>query len=159
LQLSDLFTGPATAWSFGPQISMPIFAGGRNRATLDAAKISTRIEVAQYEKTIQSAFREVADALAARTTLEQQIQAEGALVAAEQSRYDLADVRYRNGVESYLAVLTAQQDLYSAQQRILQSRLARLSNVITLYKALGGGWDMEQPSRETAMISPSDAKR
>ena len=68
-------------------------------------------------------------------------------------------MRYRNGVESYLAVLTAQQDLYSAQQRILQSRLARLSNVITLYKALGGGWDMEQPSRETAMISPSDAKR
>jgi len=159
LQLSDLFTGPAAVWGFGPQISVPIFAGGRNRATLDAAKISTRIEVALYEKTIQSAFREVADALAARTTLEKQLEAEDALVAAEQSRYGLADVRYRNGVESYLAVLTAQQDLYSAQQRILQSRLARLSNVITLYKALGGGWDVEQPSRATAMISPSDPKR
>jgi outer membrane protein, multidrug efflux system len=159
LQLSDLFTVPAAAWSFGPQITMPIFAGGRNRATLVAAKISTRIEVAQYEKTIQFAFREVADALAARTTLEQQIQAEVGLVAAEQRRYGLADARYRNGVESYLAVLTAQQDLYSAQQRILQSRLARLSNVITLYKALGGGWDGEQSSRVTAMIAPSDTKR
>ncbi len=115
--------------------------------------------MAQYEKTIQSAFREVADALAARTMLEQQIQAEVGLVAAEQKRYGLADVRYRNGVESYLAVLTAQQDLYSAQQRILQSRLARLSNLITLYKALGGGWDVEPSSRATAMISPSDANR
>lgn len=159
LQLSHLFMGPSAAWSFTPEISLPIFAGGRNRANLDVAKTSTLIEVAQYEKAIQSAFREVADALAARTTLEQQIQAEDALVAAEQSRYDLADVRYRNGVESYLAVLTAQQDLYSAQQRNLQSRLARLSNVITLYQALGGGWDAEQPSRATAMISPSDAKR
>jgi outer membrane protein, multidrug efflux system len=159
LQLSHLFTGPSAAWSFTPEISLPIFAGGRNRANLDVARISTRIEVAQYEKTIQSAFREVADALAARTTLERQIQAEDALVAAEQGRYSLADVRYRNGVESYLAVLTAQQDLYSAQQRILQSRLARLSNTITLYKALGGGWDMELSSRETAMLSPSDAKR
>jgi multidrug efflux system outer membrane protein len=159
LQLSHLFSGPAAAWSFTPEISVPIFAGGRNRANLDVAKISTRTEVAQYEKTIQSAFREVADALAARTMLEQQIQAEVALVAAEQSRYDLADVRYRNGVESYLAVLTAQQDLYSAQQRILQTRLARLSNAITLYKALGGGWDVEPSPRTTAMISPSDAKR
>ncbi len=156
LQLSDLFTGPAAAWSFGPQISVPIFAGGRNRATLDAAKISTRIEVAQYEKSIQSAFREVADALAARTTLEEQLEAEGALVAAEQRRYGLADVRYRNGVESYLAVLTAQQDLYSAQQRILQSRLARLSNLITLYKALGGGWESETNAQAIAKATPQN---
>src|SRR5260221_7110270 len=93
LQLSDLFTGPAAAWSFQPQITLPIFAGGRNRANLDVAKISTRIEVAQYEKTIQSAFREVADGPPGRTALERQIQAEGALVAAEHRRYDLADAR------------------------------------------------------------------
>jgi len=154
LQLSHLFSGPAAAWSFTPEISLPIFAGGRNRANLDVARISKLIEVAQYEKTIQSAFREVADALAARTTLERQIQAEDALVAAEQSRYDLADVRYRNGVESYLAVLTAQQDLYSAQQRVLQSRLARLSNVITLYKALGGGWKSETNAQTIAKATP-----
>jgi len=112
--------------------------------------------VAQYEKTIQSAFREVADALAARTTLEEQLEAEGALVAAEQRRYGLADVRYRNGVESYLAVLTAQQDLYSAQQRILQSRLARLSNLITLYKALGGGWESETNAQAIAKATPQN---
>ena len=159
LQLSHLFTGPAAAWSFTPEISLPIFAGGRNRANLDVARTSKLIEVAQYERTIQSAFREVADALAARTTLDQQIQAEDALVEAEQRRYDLADVRYRNGVESYLAVLTAQQDLYSAQQRNLQSRLARLSDVIALYQALGGGWNAEPSSSATAMISLSDAKR
>jgi multidrug efflux system outer membrane protein len=124
LQLSHLFTGPAAAWSFTPEISLPIFAGGRNRANLDVARISTLIEVAQYEKTIQSAFREVADALAARTTLEQQIQAEDALAAAEQSRYGLADVRYRNGVESYLAVLTAQQDL-TPRNSAFSSRTSR----------------------------------
>ncbi len=154
LQLSRLFTGPAAAWSFTPEISLPIFAGGRNRANLDVARTSKLIEVAQYEKTIQSAFREVADALAARTTLDQQIQAEDALVAAEQSRYGLADVRYRNGVESYLAVLTAQQDLYSAQQQVLLSRLARLSNVITLYKALGGGWEIETKAPAIAKATP-----
>ena len=154
LQLSRLFTGPAAAWSFTPEISLPIFAGGRNRANLDVARTSKLIEVAQYERTIQSAFREVADALAARTTLDQQIQAEDALVEAEQRRYGLADVRYRNGVESYLAVLTAQQDLYSAQQQILQSRLARLSNVITLYKALGGGWEIETKAPAIAKATP-----
>jgi len=154
LQLSHLFTGPAAAWSFTPEISLPIFAGGRNRANLDVARTSKLIEVAQYEKTIQSAFREVADALAARTTLDQQIQAEDALVEAEQRRYGLADVRYRNGVESYLAVLTAQQDLYSAQQQVLLSRLARLSNVITLYKALGGGWEIETKAPAIAKATP-----
>src|SRR5882724_6094373 len=154
LQLSHLFTGPAAAWSFTPEISLPIFTGGRNRANLDVARTSKLIEVAQYEKTIQSAFREVADALAARTTLDQQIQAEDALVEAEQRRYGLADVRYRNGVESYLAVLTAQQDLYSAQQQVLLSRLARLSNVITLYKALGGGWEIETKAPAIAKATP-----
>src|SRR5260221_384573 len=156
LQLSDLFTGPAAAWSFGPQISVPIFAGGRNRATLDAAKITTRIEVAQYEKTIQSAFREVADALAAGTTLEEQLEAEGALVAAEQRRYGLADVRYRNGVESYLAVLTAQQDLYSAQHRVLQPRPGRWTNLITLNSWLRGGCARQTTAQALAKAAPQN---
>ncbi|EEF62717.1 efflux transporter outer membrane subunit [Pedosphaera parvula] len=140
LQLTDLFKGPAAAWSFSPQITVPIFTGGRNKAELDVAKITKRIEVAQYQRSIQNGFREVADALTARAMLEDQIQAQETQVKAEQQRYLLADRRYRQGVDSYLTVLTAQQDLYSAQQSLLQSRLARFSNFITLYKALGGGW-------------------
>jgi multidrug efflux system outer membrane protein len=140
LQLADLFKGAAAAWSFSPQITVPIFTGGRNKADLDVAKIDKRIEVAQYEKSIQNAFREVADALTARAMLEEQIAAQQTQVKAEEQRYSLADRRYRQGVDSYLSVLTAQQDLYVAQQSLLQARLTRFSNVITLYKALGGGW-------------------
>jgi multidrug efflux system outer membrane protein len=139
-QLADLFAGGSLAWSYAPQITLPIFDAGNNLANLNVAKITKRIEIAQYEKAIQSAFREVADALAARATLETEIQAEQALVKAEEQRYNLAGILYRNGAENYLTVLTAQQDLYSAQQRLLQSRFARLANLVTLYKALGGGW-------------------
>ena len=117
------------------------FDGGSNAASLDAAKISRSIEVAQYEKVIQTAFREVADALTARAAIEEQIQAQQELVKTQQRRYDLADVRYRSGVDSYLTVLVAQQDLYTAQQSLIQSQLLRSSNLIALYKALGGGWD------------------
>jgi multidrug efflux system outer membrane protein len=140
LQLSGLFAPGSEAWSFSPAVTLPIFDAGNNRANLDVANINKRIEVAHYEKAIQTAFREVADALSARSTLEDEIQAQQALVNAEQQRYNLAGVLYRNGAENYLSVLTAQQDLYTAQQRLLQSRFARLSNLVTLYKALGGGW-------------------
>ncbi len=140
VKLTDLFSGVGV-WNFAPQITMPIFDGGANKAALNMSKISKSIEIAQYEKTIQNAFREVADALTARTPLEDQIQAQTDLVKAQQQRYDLADVRYRNGVDSYLTVLVAQQELYSARQALIQSQLLRFSNLITLYKALGGGWD------------------
>ena len=139
VSLADLFSG-ASVWSFAPQISIPIFGGGAKEATLDAAGISNSIEIAQYEKAIQTAFREVSDALIGRTTLDEQVDAQQALVKAQQQRYDLADVRYRNGVDSYLTVLTAQQELYNAQQNLIQTQFSRLSNLITLYKALGGGW-------------------
>jgi multidrug efflux system outer membrane protein len=139
VSLADLFSG-ASVWSFAPQISIPIFGGGAKEATLDAAGISKSIEIAQYEKAIQTAFREVSDALIGRTTLDEQVDAQQALVKAQQQRYDLADVRYRNGVDSYLTVLTAQQELYNAQQNLIQTQFSRLSNLITLYKALGGGW-------------------
>jgi len=139
-QLSNLFSKAALAWVFTPSINLPIFDGGRNLAGLDAAQVRKRIEVAQYEKAIQTAFREVADALANKTSFEHQTGAQELLVAAEQKRYTLADARYRQGVDNYLNVLTAQQDLYNAQQALIRTRYARLNSQITLYKALGGGW-------------------
>jgi multidrug efflux system outer membrane protein len=139
-QLSGLFAGGSGTWLFNPQITLPIFEAGQNKANLDVAKISKLIEVANYEKTIQSAFREVADALIAKKFLDEQLADEQALVKAEQRRYDLADARYLNGVENYLVVLVAQQDLYSAQQNLVVTQFSRLSNLISLYQALGGGW-------------------
>ena len=112
---------------------------------MDAAKAGKLIQVADYEKAIQTAFREVADALAAKKFLDEQLADQTALVKAEQRRYDLADARYRNGVDSYLTVLTAQQDLYSAQQNLIATRFARLSNLISLYQSLGGGWRENSP--------------
>jgi multidrug efflux system outer membrane protein len=125
---------------FAPQINVPIFTGGRLRANLDAARIRREIEVAQYEKAIQTAFREVADALVARRGLNERIAATEALVAAQQKRFELADARYQQGVDSYFQVLSAQQDLYAARQSLIQLRLGRMANRVTLYKALGGGW-------------------
>ncbi len=138
--LATLFEPMSQTWTFAPQIRIPIFEETYNKANLDLAHARKRIEIARYEQAIQTAFREVADALAGRASFEDQIAAEEALVAAEQKRYDLAEVRYRNGVDNYLAVLTAQQDLYGAQQRLIQSRFLELANQVTLYKALGGGW-------------------
>jgi multidrug efflux system outer membrane protein len=143
-QLNGLFKDGSGAWSFTPQITLPIFAAGRNRATLNVAKIQKQIEIAAYEKSIQTAFREVSDNLVARTTLEEQLAAQTALVAAQQKRFDLSDIRYRNGADSYLIVLLAQQDLYAAQQSLIQTRLSRLANLINLYKALGGGWQAQR---------------
>jgi multidrug efflux system outer membrane protein len=140
VQLSQLFTPAAAVWSFAPQISLPIFNGGSNLATLDEAKVEKRIEVANYEKAIQTAFREVADALVARDRYTGEVSAQEALVAAEQRRYDLSNLRFRQGADNYLTVLTAQQDLYSAQTNLINTRTERLGNLITLYKALGGGW-------------------
>ncbi len=138
--LGSLFTGGAAAWSFAPQVSVPIFTGGRNQANLDAAHVRKQIEIARYEQAIQIAFREVSDALAGRATLDEQLEAQRARVDAEQKRYQISELRYNTGIESYLAVLTAQRDLYAAQQQLIDVRLARLVNIISLYKALGGGW-------------------
>src|SRR5690606_14553087 len=118
----------------------PIFAGGANAAQLDLAQVRKRAEIARYEQAIQVAFREVADALAARSTLDAQLRAQEALTRAAENTYRLADMRYRNGVESYLTTLIAQRDFYAAQQALINTRLARASNLVLLYKALGGGW-------------------
>jgi len=138
-QLSGLFKGGSGTWSFSPQISVPIFAGGANVASLQATKLARDTAVAQYEKAIQTAFQEVADALVARGTLDEQLAAQQALVTASEKAYRLADMRYRGGVDTYLNALVAQISLYSAEQQLQSVRLLRLQNLVTLYKALGGG--------------------
>jgi multidrug efflux system outer membrane protein len=139
-QLSRLFTGGATTWSFAPQINIPIFTAGQNQANLDLAKLQTNIQVANYEKTIQTAFREVADALSGRATYVEQVRAQERLVAASADSVRLSQMRFQAGVDTFLPVLDAQRTLYSAQQTLLQLRQAQVTNLVTLYKALGGGW-------------------
>jgi multidrug efflux system outer membrane protein len=136
-QLSDLFSN--TAWSFASQILLPIFDAGRNQANLASAKAAQGIAVAQYEKAVQTAFREVADALAGRATLDQQLQAQEAQAKAEAQRLDLVELRYNNGVSSSLERLDAQRSSFAAQQAVLQVRLAKALNSVQLYKVLGGG--------------------
>jgi multidrug efflux system outer membrane protein len=139
-QLAKLFGSGTGVWSFAPQITVPIFTAGQNKADLDAAKVSTRIDVANYQKAIQTAFREVADALVANSSYAEEIKEQTALIIAQQRRYDLANLRYRQGDDTYLNVLSAQQDLYSAQQGQIQAQYNKLASQISLYKALGGGW-------------------
>ena len=138
--LNGLSNGGSQAWSFGPSITVPIFEGGRLRASLDLARIQKDIGIAQYEKAIQTAFSEVANDLAARGTYDDQISALERYVTALQRSLDLSWARYRSGVDNYLSVLTAQTNLYSGQQTLVTMRLNRLANLVTLYKDLGGGW-------------------
>lgn len=138
--LSALFQSGHTSWSFTPQIRLPIFSGGANVAALDLANVRKRIEVARYEQSIQTAFREVADALVARATFKDQVRAQEALTRASENSYRLADLRYRGGVDSYLGSLIAQRDYYAAQRALINTRLAGASNLVQLYSALGGGW-------------------
>ncbi|WP_129775395.1 AdeC/AdeK/OprM family multidrug efflux complex outer membrane factor [Peristeroidobacter soli] len=138
--LNGLFESGSGAWSFVPQISIPLFAGGANRANLDAAHVGRQIEVAQYEQAIQTAFREVADALAERNTLGDQLSARQSLVEATATSFRLSQARFERGVDSYLDVLDSQRSLYTAQQGLIDARLQKLTNTVTLYKALGGGW-------------------
>jgi outer membrane protein, multidrug efflux system len=139
-QLSSLFKAGSGEWSFGPQISVPLFAGGRNVATLDAAQVGQRLQVAAYEKAIQGAFREVADALTGVDSYARQITLEQSLIDTQQRRLELATLRYRQGEDTYLNELAAQQDLFSAQQGLLQAQFNRLASKVALYQALGGGW-------------------
>lgn len=139
LTLDTLFAAGSGAWTFVPQATLPIFDAGRNIANLDSAKASRDAAVAKYEKAIQGAFREVSDALAGKATLGDQATAQGALVAATGDSYRLSKARYDRGIDSYLTVLDSQRSLYSAQQDLVTVQVARLSNMVTLYKVLGGG--------------------
>jgi outer membrane protein, multidrug efflux system len=138
-ELSGLFTAGSSVWIFAQQIDLPIFDAGSRWASLGAAKADRDISLAQYEKAIQVAFREVADALAQRGTVGDQMVAQEALVEAWADAYRLSDARYLKGIDSYLGVLDAQRSLYTAQQGLITLRLARLTNRVTLYKVLGGG--------------------
>lgn len=138
--LLDLFKGGTGSWSFAPQLSLPIFAGGANRANLQVAETERDIAVARYEKAIQTAFSEVANALADRGTLDERVAAQEALVTASEKSYRIYEARYRTGSDTYLNALVSQRSLYSAQQTMITARLAKASNQVTMYKVLGGGW-------------------
>ena len=137
--LSGLFGDGSLTWTFAPKITLPIFDAGSNRANLKVAETNRDIALAQYEKTIQTAFREVADALAQRGTIDEQLDAQKSLVTATERSRQLSEARYLKGIDNFLNVLDAQRSLYSAQQNLIFIRLARLTNQVTLYKVLGGG--------------------
>lgn len=137
--LSGLFQGGTQTWSFAPLISLPIFDGGRNKANLSLAEVRSNIAVADYEKAIQVAFREVADALAARATINEEITSQQAVQQSQAERLTLAQTRYKNGIANYLEVLDAERELFTAEQQLLQIRLLKLTNAVDLYRSLGGG--------------------
>lgn len=160
--LGGLFEAGTKVWSFAPALTAPLFDAGANRANLDLAVLQKDISVAQYEKAIQAGFREVADGLAARGTYDDQLAALQRLADSQQRRFDLASLRYTNGVEDYLAVLTAQTDLYNAQQALITARLNRLTSLVDLYRALGGGWlarSSDAPATAPAIADPADLAR
>ena len=138
-ELSSLFDSGSRTWTFMPQLVLPIFSWGANSANLDLATVRKDQAVAGYEKTIQVAFREVADALVAREPLEDQVQAQTRLRTTQAERLALAEQRYASGVEGYLTVLDAKRDLFDAEQALVQAHQLRLLNAIDLYRALGGG--------------------
>jgi multidrug efflux system outer membrane protein len=138
--LSGLFEAGSRAWSFGPSISVPLFDAGARRDRVRAAEVQRDLQLASYEKTLQTAFREVADALAERRTLAERLDAQRALVAASTRSFELAQALFKGGGGSYLEVLDAQRALYAAQQTLIGLQLTDQANRVTLYKVLGGGW-------------------
>ena len=163
-RLGGLFAAGSSAWTFAPSITLPIFTAGALGANLDVAKIQQDIGVAQYEKAIQTAFREVADGLAARGTYDDQLASFERYTAAAQRSLDLSNLRFRNGVDSYLNVLTAQTTLYNAQLTLVATRLQRLTNLVDLYRSLGGGWiqrtgDEPRPADTSAAGAPASPTR
>lgn len=140
-ELSGLFESGTRIWSFVPQIGLPIFQGGRLRANLGAAKADRDIALARYEKSIQSGFREVADALALTRTLADRRTAQQALLDAATRAHTLSKARYDQGRDSFLNLLDAQRSMYAAQQGLVAAQLAEQANRVNLYKVLGGGWE------------------
>jgi multidrug efflux system outer membrane protein len=154
-ELSGLFKDGSWGWTLAPQLVLPIFDAGRNQANLDASSVGRDIAMAQYEKSIQTAFREVADALASRSTLTQQSQAQQALLQAEEARSHLTQLRLDNGVANQLEWLDAQRSLFAAQQGMVQTQLATLQNQVALFKVLGGGARLpSDPVSENAGAKP-----
>ncbi len=138
-KLTDLFQPGSVAWNFVPQISVPLFDSGKNIANLDVSTADRDIAVAQYEKAIQAAFRDVADSMAQRGTINEQLSAQQSLTDATAESHRLSQIRYDRGIDSYLTVIIAQRSLYNVQQNLIGVRLAKLTNQTTMYKVLGGG--------------------
>lgn len=161
VELDDLFTGDARTWSFVPSVNVPIFDyfNGRLEAQLDVAELQKEIEIANYEKAIQTAFREVADELVVQESIDKRIAASEAALKAQLRRYKLTSANYRggDGVLSYTDVLLAQNDLFAAEQTLVQTRFAKIASMISLYKALGGGWT-EQSVPEGEKVAPATEK-
>lgn len=139
LGLSSLFAHGSTNWSVAGSADMPIFDFGRNAGNLDAAKAQRDAMLAQYEKTVQTAFREVADALARRGTIDDQLAAQRSLTANSEASYRLSEARFRAGVDGFLSTLDSQRSYYAASQDLIATRLTRETNAVELYRALGGG--------------------
>lgn len=137
--LSDLFKSGSFVWSVGPQVNLPIFDAGTRRNNVKIAEVDQKIAVNNYEKAIQTAFREVSDALATRATIGERLSAQTRLVDATSTNYRLSNARFKAGIDSYLTVLDAQRTQYSAQQGLLNLQLSNLVNQVELYKTLGGG--------------------
>jgi multidrug efflux system outer membrane protein len=152
--LNKLWQPISHTWLFVPQISFPIFDGGRNAANLSVARTDQQIAVAQYERAIQVAFREVADALAVRGTIEEQLAAQQSLVQATETAFTLSSAQFKNGVSNYLVVLDSQRALYAAQQDLIALKLAQAVNRVTLYKALGGGSITTGTAQASATAAP-----
>ncbi len=157
-ELDNLFTAGSRTWNFAPQLVMPIF-DARVWAAKRVADVDQDIALAEYERAIQNSFREVADALAVRGTVDEQLAAQQSLVDAVDATYRLSSRRYEEGLDSYLSVLDAQRSLYSAQRGLVELRFAKLANQVTLYQVLGGGW---QPARTedqaSATTQPVEAR-
>lgn len=137
--LGNLFKGGQGSWNFAPQVSLPIFDGGANRANLASVTAARDIAIARYEQAIQTAFKEVADALAVRASIDERLAAQQALVQASAGALELARARQARGLDSWLQVLDAQRTYDSARQGLIDVRLAQAANGVTLYKVLGGG--------------------
>ena len=137
--LSSLFSGGVAVWSIAPALSLPIFDGGANRASLAYSEAQKKLYVSTYELAVQTAFKEVADALARQGTMQEQLAAQAALAQAAGDSYQLANARYAQGVDTFLTALDTQRTLYSAEQSLVTARLTALSNQVTLYRVLGGG--------------------
>ncbi|MDE1181106.1 efflux transporter outer membrane subunit [Paraburkholderia sp.] len=148
--LTGLFKAGSGSWSFAPSISVPIFNYGDLKASLDVAKITKNIDIAAYEEAIQTAFKEVSNGLAGRTTYVDQVEADREYVDAAQKYYDIANARYRAGLDGFLTLLTAQRTLFTAQSQLVTDRLGQQSNLITLYTALGGGWTQQEQTQASA---------
>lgn len=142
--LTSLFKTGSGAWSYAPQIVMPVF-DARTWSANTAAKVQRKIAVAQYEKSIQVAFREVADALAVRGTIEAQVAAQESLVGSSDRTYRLANSRFDKGIDDYLGVLDAQRSLFASQQALVLLRFQQAANDVRFYAVLGGGWQTNAP--------------